>query len=320
MRFVSLRSAVLACLSLAVVLSLGISGVANAKKVTYPEGEVLAQCSGASEVKGEGSTFQGPLQFIWGGFNTEKEEALDNRLQPPLGCRSLQRSEANRLVRYKQKKADTRGSGSCLKTIGIGIKKFEEEIGGIKYPRVNTYPFCGTDEAPTAANKVETEAFAEEALEPGETEKAQTGEGIETIPIAQGAAGNHRAPAERLPRNERNQNRERQSHRKPAVSRSTTQPLRASTAARSKHGKKHIVAQGTDGKDSLSCTGGEAEENQTIRPVVRQDKSGTTHIFKAWLLQVYGGEFGAEAFEKVNGTEEPCKGKAGLEAGHSVTW
>lgn len=43
----------------------------------------------------------------------------------------------------------------------------------------------------------------------------------------------------------------------------------------------------------------------TITPVVRLDKSGTTHIFKVFLAQVNPASFQAEAFSEVNG-EFPC--------------
>ena len=63
----------------------------------------------------------------------------------------------------------------------------------------------------------------------------------------------------------------------------------------------------------------ESAKGKTIRPVVRADKSGTTHIFKAFLLQVYTGTFAAEEFKEVNKGEKPCK-EGNLEAGATESW
>ena len=81
---------------------------------------------------------------------------------------------------------------------------------------------------------------------------------------------------------------------------------------------KGVEAAQTDNKTKIKCTGGEAEENSTIGVVVRLDKSGTTHIFKSYLAQVFTGKFEAEAFNEINegaGKEhtkpcgEPAKGE-----------
>lgn len=313
MRFVSLRGAVITCMMAMALLALGMTGFASAKK-SHPEPDVLPQCTGAEEVRTEGSTFQGPAGFLWTGFNTETEKATGTGFNVSSAKAACKGEKPK--VRYEQKSSDSRGSGSCLKTMGIGIHKFEEEVGGIKYPRLNKYPFCGTDEAPSESVKTEVEAYAEGSLEPGE-EGGQKGEGVETLPVAQGAeAIIIHLPKDCLASSEITTSKgKKESLGRLALDDETIEEIYRGTITT---WKQALEKQGTHGHDKLTCT--EGGENDTIRPVVRHDKSGTTHIFKAWLLQVYSGEWAAEAFEKVNGTEEPCKGHTGLEAGHTVTW
>ena len=52
------------------------------------------------------------------------------------------------------------------------------------------------------------------------------------------------------------------------------------------HKLEAAARKAENGSDKLTCTGGTAEEETTIKPVVRLDHSGTTHIFKAFLEQV----------------------------------
>ena len=77
-----------------------------------------------------------------------------------------------------------------------------------------------------------------------------------------------------------------------------------------------LAAQGTDGKDAITCEHA-AELKETIKPVVRLDKSGTTHIFKSYLAQIYKEPIAMEAFNEVH-KEHPCP--APLPAGEKLTW
>lgn len=61
----------------------------------------------------------------------------------------------------------------------------------------------------------------------------------------------------------------------------------------------------TTEKVTLTFTSAVCNPEATITPVVRLDKSGTTHIFKEFLAQVNPATFGAEAFSEVN-KEFPC--------------
>jgi ABC-type phosphate transport system substrate-binding protein len=319
MRFVSLRRTVIACLTAAAVLALGMTGVASATKLPPPEPDTNAPCTGAATT-GEGSTFQGPAEFKWTGFNTEtlvEGETGFNHGTNPAHCLGGPK------VKYEQKVSDSRGSGSCLKTWGRSITVFGEELGGIKYPRLNTYPWCGTDEAPTEAAKVEMEGFAEGEFEPGdetaaEHGDAQSGEAIETIPIGQGSESiDVHLPKDCVAKSKV----EDAKGKKATLGRLAldSKSLEGIYRGTIKTWKALLETQPfSHGENELECT--EGGENDTITPVVRRDGSGTTHIFKAWLAQVFTGEWGAEAFEKINGSEEPCKGKGGLEEGHKVTW
>lgn len=73
-----------------------------------------------------------------------------------------------------------------------------------------------------------------------------------------------------------------------------------------------------DGKNKIKCASKTALD-KTIRPVVRRDKSGTTHIFKAFLLQVNTEELPMEAFHEVAG-EKPCPESEQLNEGTPRTF
>jgi ABC-type phosphate transport system substrate-binding protein len=323
MRFVSVRRAVPLGMAAASVLALGAPGVASAKKVAPPTPDVLEQCSGAQKIEGEGSTFQGPAEFIWTGVNSEKSnEKLNtgfNFASSLLACAgktgqgSLEKPE----VYFNQANGLTRGSGSCLKTWGNGIKKFGEkkttEGKEEEYPRVNKFPFCGTDEAPSQAVKEEFEN-SEFMAAGGESGK---GEAIESIPVAQGAvAVIVHLPSDCLATSEITTSKGKVLKLgRLALDQEVIEGIYRGTI---KDWAEAISKEGSDGNDTLTCTG--SGLTKTIRPVVRFDKSGTTHIFKAFLAQVHTGSFPAEEFKKVNGTEEPCGTKGELGAGASVTW
>ncbi len=331
MRFVSLRGAAMACLAMTALFALGMTGVASAKKLPPPNPEILGQCEGKAEIKGQGSTFSAPAEEHWTGYksnNLEPNGFAGSFNLASLGCSGAKKP----VVKYDNTHESVKGSGSCLKTFGKGITTFGEEVasGGEldKFPRVIRYPYCGTDEAPSAATKVAMEKFATEALEPGEENTVenpqQPGEGIETIPAAQGAeAVIIHLPAGCTATSEATSTKGKlQKLGRLSLDRETVQGIYAGTI---ETWKEAITAQGGHAKDELHCAGTtgekEAAENSRIRPVVRKDGSGTTHIFKAWLLQLSSTKYPMEAYATINGSEHPChEGEANTEAGAEYDW
>ena len=314
MTFVSARRAIPACIATAAALALVVPGAASAKKVTPPKTDVLEQCSGKASIESEGSTFAGPAEFVWTGVNSEKGNEKTgtgfNLATSSLACSGSQGSKAKPEVYYNQSGSLTRGSGSCLKGWGNGITTFGEVKSGETYPRVNKYPICGTDEAPSKTVKEEFEKFAAPGGEAG------NGEAIESIPVAQGAVTiivhlpkdctasstitTSKGKVEKLGRL--------------ALDQEVIEEIYRGTI---KTWAEAMTKQGSDGSDVLTCT--EGGENDTIRPVVRADKSGTTHIFKEFLAQVYTGTFAAEEFKEVNKGEKPCT-SGNLNAGATESW
>ncbi len=328
MRFVSVRRAVPLCIASAAALALSVPGIATATKKTPPKTDVLEQCSGTARIESEGSTFAGPAEFVWTGVNSEKSNEKTgtgfNVASSSLACSGSQGSHAKPEVYYNQANGLTRGSGSCLKTFGNGISTFgeEKETEGKKekYPRVNKFPLCGTDEAPSQAVKeeFESEKFTdhEAGFESGK------GEAIESIPVAQGAVTvivhlpkDCLASSEITTAKGKTEKLGRLALDQEVLEKIYTGEITTWAAA--------LAAQGSDGHDTLTCT--EGGEGDTIRPVVRDDKSGTTHIFKSFLAQVPPLEkkYKQEEFVKLPNGEEPCKGKATgaeLEKEHEESW
>ncbi len=314
MRFLSVRRAVPVGIATAAALALGVPGVASAKKVTPPKTDVLEQCAGALKIESEGSTFQGPAEFVWTGVNSEKGNEKTgtgfNLASSSLACSGSQGSKAKPEVYYNQTGSANRGSGSCLKTWGNGIKTFGEVKSGETYPRVNKFPLCGTDEAPSKTVKEEFEKFAAPGGEAG------NGEAIESIPVAQGAESiivhlpkDCVASSEITTAKGKTEKLGRLALDQEVIEEIYRGTIKTWSAAMTK--------EGTDGHDVLTCTEGGAGD--TIRPVVRADKSGTTHIFKEFLAQVYTGTWAAEEFNEVNKGEKPCT-SGELGAGAIVTW
>ena len=327
MRFVSLRRAVPACAAAVAALALGLPGVASAKT---PKTDVLEQCAGTPKIEAEGSTFQAPADFLWTGVNSDKSNELlhtgFNYSTYKLGCDGEQGSKAKPEVYYNQENGFNRGSGSCLKTWGNGVTTFGENKGGEVYPRVKQFPLCGTDEAPSEAVKKEFETFASAGVE-GEVEvepgKKQKGAAIESIPVVQGAVAIVvHLPKDCLASSEiTNSKGKLEKLGRLALDQEVIEGIYAGTI---KTWAAAMTKQGTDGKDTLTCT--EGGENDTIRPVVREDKSGTTHIFKSFLEQITTTKIPMEEFNEVkaeNGTvdtgEKPCTGGE-LQSGAEKTW
>ncbi|HTU80116.1 MAG TPA: substrate-binding domain-containing protein [Solirubrobacteraceae bacterium] len=316
MRFVSARRALPVSLASAAVLALGMMpGIANAA----PKGEVGEQCSGP-RIEGAGSTFQAPLQFIWTGVNSEKgNEKLKtgyDHSKSKDACSGTQGTKAKPEVYYNQEE-QFRGSGACLRAFGEGTTEFGEEktVDGqkLKFPDLNKFPECSTDEAPKQSVKEGYEKFVDKVagFEGGK------GEAIESLPVAQGAeAIIVHLPKGCLASSEiKTPTGKKEKLGRLALDREVIEEI---YRGKIKTWAQAMEKQGTDGDDHLECPEGGLEKR--IRPVVRADKSGTTHIFKAFLLQVYSGTFPAEEFKEVNKGENPCKGEGELQKGAIVSW
>jgi ABC-type phosphate transport system substrate-binding protein len=292
---------------MAAAFALAMAGTASAA-------DVLQQCAG-EKVEYEGSTFQAPIDFFWTGKNSDKANELTgtgfNVSTAPSACSGTQGSKAKPEVYYNQENTFDRGSGSCLKTWGNGVKTFGENKSGEVYPRLKTFPFCATDEAPSKGVKEEFEKYAEPGGEAG------NGESIESIPVLQGAvaiivhlpAGCKATSEFKIGKTKHSYGRLSLDQKE--ISNIYTGKVKTWAALLSSQAK-------ADGKNKIKCASKTALD-KTIRPVVRRDKSGTTHIFKAFLLQVNGEEFPMEEFHEVAG-EKPCAESAQLNAGVDRTW
>ena len=272
------RRAVPIAATAAVLLAGAVPGSALAAK--GPKTDQLAACEGSS-VKGLGSSFQNPAEQVWtAGFSTSKSK---------LACAGVGKPT----VKYEQGQAE-KGSGACLKDFGEGgaTTKF------------NAFPGpCGTDEAPSTKTKEEMEKGSEAA--------AEKGEGIQSIPVIQGAL----AVIVHLPEgckasSEVRLNKSTQKLGRLALEESTVAEIYAGELKT----WKQVIAAQKSGADKLTCAV-PAEEESEIKVVVRLDKSGTTHIFKAFLKQAQETELEMEEFFQINehsaGKEhsEPCKAK-----------
>jgi ABC-type phosphate transport system substrate-binding protein len=268
----TVRRMLCACFVAAIAVAAAVApGTASAS-------DLGQQCSGAN-IKGRGSTFQNPAQLVWQpGFNTAANETA---------CSGTQGSKGTPKAEYVQGGANS-GSGACLSAFGA---KGET-------PKYTEFPFCGTDEAPNPSQKAEIESH----------KVGGEAKSLETIPVAQGAV----AVIVHLPDGCRATSVVEKSGKKLKLGRLALDHSSVEGVYRGtiKTWKELIANQKGHASDALTCTGGEAEENTTIRPVVRLDSSGTTHIFKTYLGLVFGGKFPAEALpEEIGGKKTGC-GKA----------
>ncbi len=232
------------------------------------------QCAG-SNIVAAGATLQAPAEALWSvGFNTNTSS---------VGCSGVQGDYAKPTVEYRQSAAAS-GSGACLRSFGAEKATPEHE-----------YSFCATDEAPNAEQKAEIEAHKSG----GEAET------LETIPLAQSAV----AILVHLPEGCR-------ASSEPLAYEGKTRKLgRLALDAATLEGlyrgaintwKQLLEAQGAHATDQLSCEK-PSEEETAISRVVRTDHAGTTHILKAYLEQVDGASFKAEAYgESYEGSATGC--------------
>ena len=282
MTFLSARRMLSACvISVAAMAALAAPGTANAVN------DLGEQCSG-SNIKGEGSSFSAPAEKIWNaGFNASTDTNL-------LGCagNTGQGTLGKPTVTYEQTQA-TKGSGACLKGYGVG-----DGVG--ETTKYGEYILCGTDEAPNETQKTELESHKEAADKETKT--------LESIPVLQGALSVLvHLPEGCLAESEVASGAKKVKLGRFALDNATVEGIFRGTI---RNWKEVIAAQGGHASDKLTCKGGVAEEETPINVVVRLDKSGTTHIFKSYLAQVYTGKFFAEEFNEINeGTKisQPCK-------------
>jgi ABC-type phosphate transport system substrate-binding protein len=286
MTFLSARRLVAACVvSAASVAALAAPGAASAT-------DLGTQCSG-SNISGLGSSFQAPAEFIWTGTKGGKGFNVSTST---LACNGTQGSTGKPTVTYAQGEAE-KGSGACLKDFG----------GSGATPKYNLFPFCGTDEAPNPTVKTEIESHAAAGV---------AANALETVPILQGAvAAIVHLPAGCKASSEVVSGLKTLKLGRLVFDNTTLEKIYNGTI---KTWKQAVEAQGAEhGNDALKCTL-PAEEEATIHPVVRADKSGTTHIFKAYLAQVNSGKIAMEEFNEPQGKGKPCS--AILPAGEEKTW
>ena len=280
----SLRRLVLACtVSAAAVVAVAAPTTASAAS------DLGEQCSGASPIKGDGSSFQAPILKKWAvEFNTienASKELIPNA--NPFACGGTQGSGGTPKVEYLQGSSE-KGSGACLHQYGA---ESEEKV------KFGQFGFCGTDEAPNPEQKKEIESHKVK----GE------GRSLETVPVLQGAvAVIVHLPSGCLAESEVEQGGQKIKLGRLALDDSSVEGVYAGTIKTWKQLLANQVTDGNSAKDKLTCKIASEEEKQ-ITPVVRLDHSGTTHIFKSFLLQVNTGRFEMEAYpETIGGKATGC--------------
>jgi len=275
MRVSMTRRVIAACIpsaaTVATVVSLAAPGAAHA--------ELLLQCEGAS-ILGRGSTLQGGVaqDKVWNpDFNTSGNAKACNGTQGIGGG-------AKPTVEYLQAAEEDKGSGACLKAFGSGLK--EGEIA--KFDR---YTYCGTDEAPNATQKTEIEKYAVGA------EK----ESLESIPVLQAPV----AIIVHLPKGclAKAEYKEGTSTKTPKRLVLTDKTVEGIFRGRINTWAELVKEEESTTKDTIYAEAGKiCNPSEEIKRVVRKDKSGTTHIFKAFLASANrlgpAGEENAKAEEK----------------------
>ncbi|HME02393.1 MAG TPA: substrate-binding domain-containing protein, partial [Solirubrobacteraceae bacterium] len=241
------------------------------------EGERDAQCAGSNIVM-NGSSLQASAQV--GTWNPDFNTAANT-----FACSGEKKPK----VEYSQTEAN-KGSGACLKAFGIAHA-----------PSFNEYPTCGTDEAPNETAKGEVESH-------NDGEAGYEAKSLESIPVLQGAL----AIMVHLPKGCKAE----ATIPAPAGKKVKLGRLALDNETIDKIYRGQITtwkgveeAQGAGhGEDKVKCEVA-AEAEDTIHPVVRADKSGTTHIFKAYLEQVDTAEnIKMEEFENPQGKGKVCTG------------
>ncbi|HUH81280.1 MAG TPA: substrate-binding domain-containing protein [Solirubrobacteraceae bacterium] len=269
------RRAVFIAATAVALMAAALPGTALAKK--GPKTDQLEHCAG-SNIEGLGSTFQAPAQKVW--------EKKFNESTNTLACSGAKKPT----FIYNQNEVPTnnKGSGACLKAFGQG---------GAGNRRYKEFPLCGTDEAPSKTVK--------EEMETNDGFVANKGEEIQSVPIAQGAV----AVIVNLPEGCTAESKPKLAKKEETIKRLS---LEAKVVAGIYEGTiktyKEAVEKNVSASDKLTCSE-PAKAEQTINVVVRLDKSGTTHIFKAFLGQIGTGEIEMEEENEPEGAGkgQPCK-------------
>lgn len=295
------RVAVAAAASAAAIGAFALPSAASATP------DLGLQCSG-SNIEGLGSSFQAPVEKIWTGEAGLPGEGF-NVSTNKLACQGTEaagkKTKGKPTVKYNQEETPTnnKGSGACLKDFGNGAT-----------PRLNQFPFCGTDEAPSQSVKEVMEGHEAAGAESGK------GESVLSIPVVQGAV----AVIVHLPNgctatSDPKVGKVVEAKNRLALSAEVVEEIYRGVVTNWKE-----VQEKSGGSNVITCTGGEVEKETPIKVVVRADKSGTTHIFKSWLGQVNEtGTWQAEAFNEIEVPtssgkfEKPCSSALPEEA---KTW
>jgi ABC-type phosphate transport system substrate-binding protein len=276
MKSLSMRRLIPACMVAATaVVALAAPVSANAAS------DLGTQCSGAN-IKGEGSSFQAAILTKWAvDFNA----ILGVPNKNVFACGGTQGSLGTPKVEYLQG-ANEKGSGACIH--GFGAET-------VSPPQYREFEYCGTDEAPNEKQK-------------GEMEAHKTGgeaKSLETVPVLQGSvAVIVHLPEGCLASSEVEVGGIKHKLGRLVLDNSSVEGVFRGTI---KTWKALVANQAGSGSDALSCKGGAAEEESKISVVVRLDHSGTTHIFKSYLEQVYTGTTPMEAYpEEIGGKKTGC--------------
>ncbi len=259
------------------VVALAAPGAAHA--------ELLLQCEGTG-ILGRGSTLQGGVaqdKFWNPDFNTSANSRACNKSQGTGGVPT---------VEYLQKEEEDKGSGACLAAFGVGVT----------VAKFDRYSFCGTDEAPSESQKDEIERFAVGA-EPNS---------LESIPVLQApVAIIVRLPKGCLASAEYTEGGKTKTPKRLVL---TDKTLEGIYRGRINTWAEVETEEASATKDKIFAEAGKTcDANEEIKRIVRKDKSGTTHIFKAFLASA--NRLGASGEENGN-VEEKWIEKPGTE----VTW
>ncbi|HTQ68965.1 MAG TPA: substrate-binding domain-containing protein [Solirubrobacteraceae bacterium] len=269
------RRAVFVAATAAALMVAALPGTALAKK--GPKTDQLEHCAG-SNIEGLGSSFQAPAQKVW--------EKKFNESANTLACSGTKKPTF--IYNQNELPTNNKGSGACLKDFGQG---------GAGNRRYKEFPLCGTDEAPSKTVK--------EEMETNDGFVPNKGEEIQSVPIAQGAV----AVIVNLPET-------CTAESEPKLAKTVTKIKRLSLEAKVVEGIfegsiktfKEAVEKNLSASDKLTC-GVPANAEVPINVVVRLDKSGTTHIFKAFLGQISTAEIEMEEENEPEGAGkgQPCK-------------
>lgn len=315
----SARHAISACVVSAAALAALMAPV-TASAVTKPKR--LVQCAGAG-ITMDGSTFQNVAEEQWETSSTNplafNSEAAANTSK--LACQGIEiknskgettKTTGKPTVNYEQSET-SKGSGACMHNFGANTNNT-----GI--PTTNIYTICGTDEAPNATQKEEIEKNAKGYV------KGVTPPSLETIPVTQGSE----SIIIHLPAGCKAKSEVEVKDKKFLLGRLVLdqQSVLDAYQGETETGEEvrtwgqllHTVTAGNDKLEGCTPETVAEAENTNFRPVVREDSSGTTHIFKAFLQQVNPErKVKMEEFPEVVGGKSTGCGKK-LEAGEEEFW